>query len=77
MTAIERLETIAAAKRDPQGFYIAQIDQPHGKRFADVVGRFQEGFLADRVTGDLEVAFDRAVEAAARLMPVIKSQAAA
>lgn len=77
MTAIERIETIVAAKRDTHGFYIAQIEQPHGKRFADAVGRFQEGFLANRVTTNIDVAFERAVEAAARLMPAIKAQAAA
>ena len=56
-------------------FYIAQIDLPHGKAFADTVGRFQEGFLADRVTSDLDEAFRRAVDAAARLLPAIKARA--
>lgn len=75
MTVTERLEFIAAAKRDPDGFYLAQVDQPHGALFAASVGRFQEGFLADRVTTDIDVAFSRAVEAAARLLPVIIAKA--
>jgi hypothetical protein len=55
--------------------YIAQIDQPHGKRFAETVGRFQEGFLADRVTDDLDVAFAKAVDASKRLLPAIMARA--
>ena len=40
-----------------EDFYLAHVDQPYGGDFADTVGRFQEGFLADRVTDDLDEAF--------------------
>ena len=58
-----------------EDFYIAQIDQPHGSAFAATVGRFQEGFLHDKVTEDLGEAFRRAVDAASRLLPAIKRAA--
>ena len=56
-------------------FYTAQIDLPHGKRFAETVGRFQEGFLADRVTDDMDLAFVKAVDTAKRLLPAIIARA--
>lgn len=52
--------------------YISEIDLPHGKAYAETVGRFQEGFLADGVTADLDEAFRRAVDTTTRLLPVIK-----
>jgi len=56
----------------PDDLYLAHVDQPYGKRFAETVGRFQEGFLRDRVCDDLDDAFARAVDAAVRLVPVFK-----
>lgn len=76
MNVVDRLEAIAAAKTDPEGFYIKQVDLPHGKFFAQTVGNFQEGFLKDKVCTDLDVAFARAVETAARLLPAIMAKAA-
>jgi len=35
------------------------------------VGRFQEGFLRDRVCHDVDAAFAKAVETAERLIPAI------
>lgn len=61
---------------DAEDFYIANTGQAHGKEFAEIVGRFQEGFLADRVTDDLDEAFRRAVDTASRLLPAIKARAA-
>lgn len=61
---------------EAEDFYIAQIDEPHGALFADSVGRFQEGFLADRVTDDLDEAFRRAVQSAAKFLFVFKVRAA-
>jgi hypothetical protein len=55
-------------------FYISQIDLPHGKDFAASVGRFQEGFLADGVTRNLDEAFRRAVDAASRLLPSMQAR---
>lgn len=52
--------------------YLDHIDQPYGKRFAATVGRFQEGFLRDKVCTDIDDAFARAVDAAERLVPVFK-----
>ena len=59
-----------------QDIYLAEVDQPHGSAFAATVGRFQEGFLRDGVTDDLDDAFTRAVDAANRLLPAIKTRAA-
>lgn len=56
----------------PDDLYLAHVDQPYGKRFAATVGRFQEGFLRDRVCDDLDDAFARAVDAAVRLVPALK-----
>lgn len=58
-----------------EDFYIANIDKAHGKEFAAAVGRFQEGFLADDVTSDLNAAFTRAVDVASRLIPAMKVKA--
>lgn len=55
-------------------FYISQIDLPHGKAFADAVGRFQEGFLRDKVCRDLDSAFAKAVDAASRLLPAMQAR---
>jgi len=60
-----------------EDFYLDQIDQPHGGEFAKVVGRFQEGFLRDRVTDDIDEAFQRAVDVSSRLLPAIKARLAA
>lgn len=57
---------------DANDTYLSHIDQPYGQRFADTVGRFQEGFLRDEVCRDLDDAFARAVDAAVRLVPVMK-----
>jgi len=55
--------------------YIANIDQPHGKLFAQSVGRFQEGFLADGVTDDIDDAFRRGVECAEKFIDLFKVRA--
>ena len=57
-----------------EDFYISQIDLPHGKAFADAVGRFQEGFLRDKVCRDLDSAFVKAVDAASRLLPAMQAR---
>jgi hypothetical protein len=57
---------------EAEDVYISHIDQPYGKRFADTVGRFQEGFLRDKVCRDLDEAYARAVDAAVRLVPAMK-----
>ena len=57
--------------------YIREVDAPNGKDFAAMVGRFQEGFLADRVTRDIDEAFRRAVEASVKLIPAMNARAAA
>lgn len=56
---------------DAEDFYLAHVDQPYGKVWAETVGRFQEGFLADKVCRDLDDAFAMAVDAAQRLLPAI------
>lgn len=55
--------------------YLTHSKALYGKLFADTVTRFQIGFVADGVCPDAESAFDRAVEAAVRLLPVIKIKA--
>ncbi len=55
-----------------EDIYLAHIDQPYGKRFAETVGRFQEGFLRDKVCRDLDSAFAKAVDAAVRLLPAMQ-----
>ena len=55
---------------------LANIDAPHGRRFAETIGRFQEGFIRDRVTRDVDEAFRRAVDATMRLLPAIKAKSA-
>ena len=62
---------------DHTGIYISHIDQPYGKHYAACVGRFQEGFLRDKVCRDLDAAFERAVETAERLLPAIIAKVAA
>jgi len=61
---------------DAEDLYISHIDQPHGKVYAETVGRFQEGFLRDKVCKDLDAAFVRAVMTAEKLLPAIKIKAA-
>lgn len=56
----------------PDDLYLHHVDQPYGERFANAVGRFQEGFLRDGVCDDLDDAFARAVDAAVRLVPALK-----
>ena len=57
--------------------YIGHIDQPYGGTYAQTVGRFQEGFLRDKVCADLDEAFARAVDCAERALTTIKIKAAA
>ena len=57
--------------------YIGHIDQPYGDVYAQTVGRFQEGFLHDKVCADLDEAFARAVDCAERALTIIKIKAAA
>ena len=54
-----------------------QIDAPHGREFAASVGRFQEGFLKDRVTRDIDEAFRRAVQTCAKLAPASAARSSA
>lgn len=66
-------------KMDHHSIYNGHVSQPYGKAYADRVGRFQEGFLRDRVCKGprrLEDAFERAVETCERLIPIIRIQAA-
>lgn len=64
-----------AASFDAEDIYLSHIDKPYGKVFAQTVGRFQEGFLRDKVCKDLDAAFAKAVEAATRLLPAIIAKA--
>ena len=57
---------------DHESIYLNHVDQPYGVRYAATVGRFQEGFLRDKVCRDLSAAFERAVEVTERLVPVLK-----
>ena len=57
---------------DPTDTYLSHVDQPYGNRYAATVGRFQEGFLRDKVCTDLDQAFAKAVDATERLIPVLK-----
>jgi len=54
--------------------YISHLDKPYGSDFADVVGRFQEGFLSDCVCTDLDESFAKAVDTAVRMLPAIKAR---
>ena len=56
--------------------YIDRCDEMPGV-YARTVGRFQEAFIADRVTDDLDEAFCRAVDAAERLLPALRNKAGA
>lgn len=60
---------------EAEDLYNEHIDKPYGKVFADTVGRFQEGFLRDKVCKDLDAAFGKAVDASIRLLPVIIARA--
>ena len=62
---------------DAEDIYLAHVDKPYGKAWAETVGRFQEGFLRDKVCRDLDAAFAKAVETCERLLPAIKAKAAA
>jgi hypothetical protein len=55
--------------------YMDHVDQPYGKEWAKTVGRFQEGFLRDKVCRDLDTAFTKAVDTSLRLLPAIKASA--
>ena len=61
---------------DAEDIYLNHIDEPYGAEYAATVGRFQEGFLADKVCADLDAAFFRAVKCAERLLPAIRARAA-
>ena len=56
--------------------YMSREDEPCWQHYAATVGRFQEGFLRDKVCTDVDQAFARAVEAAERAISVIKERAA-
>jgi hypothetical protein len=58
---------------DHHEVYMNHATQTYGKKYASVVRRFQDGFLADRVCKDVDKAFCRAVETTERLIPVIKA----
>lgn len=58
-------------------FYIEHMDKDYGNLFAASVGRFQEGFLSDSVTDDVDEAFRRGVEAASKFIDLFKIRAAA
>lgn len=61
--------------QDADDIYLSHVDEPYGREYAATVGRFQEGFLRDRVCRDVDDAFARAVEAAGGLIPAIKIKA--
>ena len=60
---------------DAEGTYILHINKPYGDKFAAAVGRFQEGFLRDKVCKDIDAAFAKAVDAAVRLLPAMQGAA--
>lgn len=57
---------------DAEDTYILHINKPYGDKFAAVVGRFQEGFLRDKICKDIDAAFAKAVDAAVRLLPAMQ-----
>ena len=57
---------------DAEDIYLSHIDKPYGDKFAAAVGRFQEGFLRDKVCKDIDTAFAKAVDAAVRLLPSMR-----
>lgn len=57
---------------DAENTYIAHMMGPDGDKFAAAVGRFQEGFLRDKVCKDIDAAFAKAVDAAVRLLPAMQ-----
>ena len=59
---------------DHDSIYIGHIDQPYGVDYAASVGRFQEGFLRDKVCRDLDAAFERAVEVCELLLPAFMAR---
>lgn len=62
---------------DHESIYLSHVDQPYGEHYAACVGRFQEGFLRDKVCTDIDAAFARAVETCERTIAVIKLRRAA
>lgn len=66
--------TTAVTADNAEDIYLGHIDQPYGAAYAESVGRFQEGFLRDRVTDDCDEAFTKAVDACQRLLPAIKAK---
>lgn len=60
---------------EAEDIYIAHIDKPYGKAFAQTVGHFQEGFLRDKVCKDIDTAFAKAVDVSMRLLPAIIAKA--
>jgi len=56
---------------EAEDIYLAHVDKPYGKAWAETVGRFQEGFLRDKVCKDIDAAFAKAVDAAVRLLPAM------
>ena len=59
---------------EAEDIYIHHADQHYGKAWVETVGRFQEGFLRDKVCSDLDSSFLKAVDTALRLLPAIKSK---
>lgn len=57
---------------DAEDIYLSHIGKPYGDKFAAAVGRFQEGFLRDKVCKDIDAAFAKAVDAAVRLLPAMQ-----
>ena len=57
---------------EAEDVYLDHIDAPYGKQFSAIVGRFQEGFLRDKVCKTLDEAFAKAVDAAVRMVPAMR-----
>lgn len=57
---------------DHHTVYARHADAAYGRYYAACVGRFQEGFLKDRVCRDIDAAFERAVEVCEASIVAIK-----
>jgi hypothetical protein len=90
LTSVQVLRILCASPPNTTEFPPMTLDQAHeaynaiclsegpeiSKAYADTVGRFQEGFLADGVTDDIDEAFRRAVDTTQRLLPVLRMRTA-
>ena len=53
--------------------FISRVDAEGGKKYAQMVGRYQEGFLSQKVCADLDDAFTKAVDTTERLWAAVQA----